>query len=398
MQIQYVTDQFIPTDATDTIQLVTMAAALGSRGANLTLVFPVPRNAHWGSESIPDRQRLADYYGVSPTFQTMPLAGPYPAPFKFRGVEKIFHAGRAASVLGREDRARSFGAPQEHGVIYTRNLPVVLAALAGTKLPVFYETYRPWPRQSTSKRVLFKTLRQHPRFAGLILHSQLAARSYEEIGYENARLLVAHNAVNPGRFEALPSKDQLRIELGIQRDVPIALYAGHVSPSKGLGIILDAASALPDLKFIMVGSTGQTAIERRAASMANVTVVGWQPPDRIERWLKAADILLIPPTRGPLDRIGNTVLPIKTFQYLAAGRAIVAPSTEDLCEVLENDVNSVLVPPDDVEAFTRALRLVSHDLALVQRLSRDALAAGMRNSWEQRAERVLKFLSMRVTS
>jgi len=390
-KIDYITDQFLPTDATDTIQLVTMASAMGAAGAELRLVFPVPS----ARAEVPDSAAaIADYYGVHATFEALPVPGPYPAPFKFRGLEKLFHAVKAARAVRSKPSvtASAAGAP----VIYTRNLPVALAALAATDSPIFYETYRPWPRQSRSKKALFSALRRSERFAGMILHSELAASSYREIGYLDERLLVAHNGINPGRFDQLPEKATLREALGIATDRTIALYSGHVSPAKGIGILLDAAARLPDITFVIVGSTGETDIERRARTMANVMVVPWQSPGEVERWLLAADMLLIPPTRGPLDTIGNTVLPIKTFQYLAAGRVIVAPDTEDLREVLADGVNAVLVPPDDLAAFVARLDAVSRDREGMSRLALAARESGMQNTWERRATRVLDFISSRV--
>jgi len=381
VRLAYVTDQLLPTDATDTIQLVSMAAAFGEAGADLRLVFPCPR-----ARSAPTSADLAAHYGVLPTFTSVPLPGPYPAPLGLRGLEKLAHAGLAMARIGAL-------APD---VIYTRNLPVVLAALAATRLPVVYETYRPWPAQSRAKRALFDGLRLAPRFAGLVLHSALAARSYRALGYDDARLLVAHNGIDPRRFEATIDRDDARRALGLPTDRTLAVYTGHVSIDKGLDLLLDAARALPDLELVIVGSRGDGPIELRARALSNVRVFGWQPPGEIGRWLAAADLLIIPPTRGPLDRVGNTVLPIKTFQYLASGRAIVAPATPDLAEVLRDGDNARLVPPDDPPAFVAALAALVADPALRARLGASGRAAALANTWRARAERILAFVARRA--
>ena len=54
--------------------------------------------------------------------------------------------------------------------------------------------------------------------------------------------------------------------------------------------------------------------------------------DQLSHFLFAADILMIPEPK--VKTVGNTVLPMKLFQYLAAGRAIYAPDAPDTAELL----------------------------------------------------------------
>lgn len=380
LRLAYVTDQFLPSDGADTIQLVSMTSAFAAAGHAVTLMPPAPRR------NIPDAANVAAHYGVAPGFGWHPLPGPYPA--LFRGLEKLLHGWKAARYLrGREIDA-----------VYTRNLPSLLAVLLLTGLPVFYETYRPWPAQSAAKSLLFRALARQRRFAGLILHSALAAGSYAPLGYDEARLLVAHNGINPRLFESAPSRQEARARFGFDPDKIIAVYAGHVSPAKGLGLVLDAAQRLPELEFVLAGSTGEGAIEQRARGMGNVRVLGWQRPEAVIALLAAADILIIPPTAAPLQRTGNTVLPLKTFQYMAAGRAIVAPATPDVMEVLADGSNARLVPPDQGESFVAALRILAADPALRARLGAAGREAALANSWQARAERVAGFIRNRLAS
>ena len=386
MKLAYVTDQLLPADATDTIQLVSMASAFGEAGARVRLMPPVAARP---GAPLATAESIAAHYGVEARFELAPVPGPYPAPFGLRGLDKIGHALRTMAALRSSDDE----------VVYTRNLPVVLAALGRTRLPVIYETYRPWPTQSRAKRLLFKRLAGEPRFAGLVLHSTLAAESYAALGFAAERLLVAHNGID-ARAVATPMEQRTaRTQLGLagpdaaSSAAPLCVYSGHISAAKGLGIVLDAAQRLPDLRFALVGSQGDGPIERRARTLPNVAVYPWQPPAMVATWLAAADILVIPPTRGPLERVGNTVLPIKTFQYLASGHPVIAAATPDLCEVLADGDNARLVPPDDLEAFVRALAELARDPAGGAALGARGRAAVLANTWRARAERVLAFIA-----
>lgn len=375
MRIAYATDQLLPRTATDAEQLMATVAALGRAGAEVDLLMP----AHaW--RPAPDADALARFYEVTPSFQVKALRGAAPT---FRGLEKLAHG----LAVARRRAARSAD------VLYTRNLPTVLAALRRGAAPVVYETYRPWPDQRPRRAPLFRWIFAHPRFLGAVLHSRLAAESYRRIGATDAQLLVAHNGYDPARLAPVLSRTEARATTGLPEQ-PTVTYAGHVSLDKGLGLVLDVAEALPDVRFVLVGSKSEGPVERRAAGLANVAVVPWQPFSETVPYLYAADVLLIPPTRGPLEAVGNTVLPMKTFLYMAAGRPVFGPATPDLEEVLTDGRSACLVPPDDLTAAIAALRDLLADPGLQHRLA-DAARADVQ-TWDERAERVLAFLERRL--
>jgi glycosyltransferase involved in cell wall biosynthesis len=95
---------------------------------------------------------------------------------------------------------------------------------------------------------------------------------------------------------------------------------------------------------------------------------------------------------------GGTVLPMKTFQYFAAGHAILAGATPDVAEILTDGVNARLVPPDDLNAFVAALRALAGDAALRQRLAEAARAGALANSWDARATRIRDFIAGRLAA
>ena len=102
-------------------------------------------------------------------------------------------------------------------------------------------------------------------------------------------------------------------------------------------------------------------------------IVPWQRFSDLAPYLYAADVLIIPPSLEPLEQHGTTVLPIKLFLYLAAGRAILAPIAPDTAELLRADANAALVPPGDIDAMLDMLRRLIHDVPLAERLGAAAL-------------------------
>jgi glycosyltransferase involved in cell wall biosynthesis len=355
-----------------------MVSAFGAHPTPTTLLFPV-----LGARPAPTGEDLAQHYQVAHSFRALPqrirLRG-------FRGWDKLAFALFAAARCTARD----------YDLIYTRNLPVVLAALARSDLPVFYETYRPWPEQDASKRQLFRWLLKQPRFRGLVLHSEVAAGAYRRLGFADERLLVAHNGVDRELLENPRDQGAARQTLGVPAHTPVVVYTGRVSAAKGLGIVLDLAERHPNVRFYIVGSEGEGPIEKRARSLTNVFIEPWQPKERVLLWMAAADVLVIPPAAGPLEQVGNTVLPIKTFQYLASGRAVLAPDTADVREVLRHEHNAWLVPPDNLEAASLALHALREDAGLRERLGARGRETVQHSTWSARARDILTFLDARL--
>jgi glycosyltransferase involved in cell wall biosynthesis len=135
-------------------------------------------------------------------------------------------------------------------------------------------------------------------------------------------------------------------------------------------------------------------IERRAArsGVRNILLRPRVPLSDVAGYLYAADCLLIPPTDAPLNRYRRTVLPMKVFPYLAAGRAIIAPRLPDIEEVLTDGANGCLVPANDIARAADALRALLRDPAERKRLGSAAVESSRAYTWEARARRVVRFL------
>ena len=377
MRLAYLTDQLLPQTATDTEYMMSTVAAFGEVGADVTLVKP----QHW-FDPDPGRDAIAEYYQVAPTFDVATVRSVYP---NIRGLEKV---------------AQGTVAPQHPGarradVLYTYTLPILLGALLGGTRPIVYETYRPWPEQQPWSAPFFRWVARHPRFLGAVLHSEHARSSYEDAGLSSDALLAARAGYDPERLSPRLSTTEARARCGLS-DRRTVTYTGRVTMEKGLGRMLDMARALPDVQFVIVGSEGNGEVEQKASRLDNVRIVPWQPFDAMTLYLYAADVLLIPPSTTPLKEVGNTVLPMKTFPYMAAGRAILAPDSPDLQELLRDGENAALVPPDASDAAIRRLRHLLNAPDLRRRLGTAARRTIENHTWPRRAERILSFIQTRM--
>jgi glycosyltransferase involved in cell wall biosynthesis len=374
MKIAYVFDRPLPARQTDSEQALQTIAALSRRGAHVCLVLPARAAA-------PSARDIAAHYQVSGDFEVVYA----PTPFTdFELGRKWWHALRAIELP----------AVAAADLVYTRNFPT-LFALGRCRRPFAYETYRPWSDQFPVLAPLFRRAMASPFFLGAVLHSHFARERYAALGVDESRLLVAHNGHDPSRFRSPPPQRELREALGLPLERKVVVYTGHVNLTKGLDAMLRMARQLPEVSFVLVGSEGRGVIETLARRSPNVSVVPWQPFDNVARYLMAADVLLQPPSRVPLKLVGNTVLPMKLFLYLAAGRPIVAPDLPDMREVLKHDHNALLVPAGDDHAAALAVARVIGEPGLGQRLAAGARETSAGLTWDARAARILSFLETR---
>jgi glycosyltransferase involved in cell wall biosynthesis len=329
-------------------------------------------------------EQLASHYQVKGRFHVTYAANPVSA---WPSARKLWHA----TVATRLPEVQSAD------LIYTRNFPSLFSLARGGR-PFAYETYRPWPDQFRVLRWPFRAAMAAPTFVGAILHSQFASDRYRALGVSEERLLVAHNGHDPERFRERPSQAELRSSLELPLDRPVVVYTGHINLTKGMDVVLGMARRVPRALFVLVGSEGKGLVERLAGRHSNVKIVPWQPFGIVARYLMAADVLLQPPSRVPLKLIGNTVLPMKLFLYLAAGRPILAPDLPDMRELLVHEHNSLLVPPGSEEAAAHALERLLAEPALAERLGQAALATSARLTWDARARRILDFLEQRLAN
>jgi glycosyltransferase involved in cell wall biosynthesis len=161
----------------------------------------------------------------------------------------------------------------------------------------------------------------------------------------------------------------LREELGLSGTGPVVLYSGSFEPYQGLPELIAAIPAVrervPGVTFVLVGAdraNGLVAHEHAADLMAAgaLRIIERQPRETMASYLALADVLVSPRAYG-----GN--LPLKVFDYLAAGRPIVATDIPTHRTVLTEE-RAVLVAPR-TDALAAGILSVLADPERAERLA-----------------------------
>lgn len=359
-------------------QSINTVAALARRGIEATLLMP-----RGPDDPALTADQLRDYYCVEGPFHLVQRESRWAGEALLRTLFWLRQVFRDPEIAG-------------HDLLYSR-VPAMLGMGGRAPLPFAVDHYRPWPDDLPLIRPLLRRTAARRNCLGFVLHSAFAAGAYARAGVPREKLLVAHNGAEPRRMGEPGGKKAARARLGLDEDRFIAAYAGRLNAQKGLDALLAMAALRPDILFLLVGSEGDGPIEAEARRHANVQVVPWQAPAELPAWLHAADVLLIPPSRAPLEQFRNCVLPLKLFAYLAAGRPILAPVAPDTAELLIDGENALLVPPGDAGAAAAALDRL-HEPALGARLGDAANELSVELTWDKRAERIGTFLEARLNA
>jgi glycosyltransferase involved in cell wall biosynthesis len=200
----------------------------------------------------------------------------------------------------------------------------------------------------------------------------------------NAQTHLVRNVGNFHDFAAAADGSRCTGELATLPR-PVIGFVGNFLPEKVDFTLLDAvASRRPEWTLLLVGPSRKGTKEAlgRLASRANVRWLGAKSYEDIPRYVAAFDVAIIPYLRNTYTR---SCFPLKTFEYLAAGKGVVASGLPEL-EGMEPHV----VLAWDVGEFIAAV-----EVALAQRSSsnvaaRQELAAA--NTWETRTHRLLELV------
>jgi glycosyltransferase involved in cell wall biosynthesis len=177
------------------------------------------------------------------------------------------------------------------------------------------------------------------------------------------------------------------------RTAALVAYAGHLYAWKGVDILLEALARVPEAQGLIVGGHAAEPDLARLRALAaalgidsRVTFTGLVEPARVPELLRRASVLVLP---NPASAISTRFTsPLKLFEYLAAGKAIVASDLPAIREVLHDGLDALLVPAGDAAALAAAIQRVIRDPSLAERLAQAAADLAPHYSWDRRAERL----------
>jgi len=178
----------------------------------------------------------------------------------------------------------------------------------------------------------------------------------------------------------------LRRKLGISEQSRVVLYCGNFESYQGVSMLAEAhphvLCEIPDAVFLFVGANGAS---HKFQNQKEIMVLPRQPQSEVPRYLAMADVLVSP-------RMDCKNIPLKVFEYMAAGKPIVATDSLSHRTVL-NDDRAVLVKPSARELAKGIVKILK-DPDEAKRLGSTAQGYARQNfKWVEFKTTILKFYS-----
>lgn len=207
--------------------------------------------------------------------------------------------------------------------------------------------------------------------AGVIAICPSLRDRLDERGYSGP-LAVIENTLD---FDPPPISQrdvrELRMNLGLG-DGPVAVYTGTLEVYQGLDLLVRSAAIvrgrMPAARFVVVGGTPEQAapLQQLAAELGVAESFVFVPavaPTEVFLYHRLADVLVTCRSRG-------TNTPLKIYQYLRAGKPIVATAIHSHTQVLDA-TSAELVEPSP-RAIAAGLERVLRDRTHAARLAATA--------------------------
>jgi glycosyltransferase involved in cell wall biosynthesis len=220
--------------------------------------------------------------------------------------------------------------------------------------------------------------------------SDEVAAQVRRIGVASDRLVVTPTAVD-ARF-ADETTDS-RAALGLD-DAFVVGWAGTFRRFQGVDVVVDAFATFhrsrPSARLLLVGDGAERAhVESLVvgAGLADVTCfTGAVAPRDVPRHLRAMDVAVVSARLGE----GFHYSPLKLREYLACGRAVVAPRVADTAGFLTDREHALLYDPGDATQLTAALTDLAGDDQLRARLAAGGRALVLATAtWDVRLDALL---------
>jgi glycosyltransferase involved in cell wall biosynthesis len=233
------------------------------------------------------------------------------------------------------------------------------------------------------------------RANGMFVVSTTLKDYFVERGVPADRITVIPNGADPTVFRPDVVDRTLRSSYDT-RDVVVA-FVGSFGSFHGIETLKHVVAAVvprdPHVKFLFIGE-GPRSAELRTFCAAHaldphVRFTGYVPRERVPSLMAAADILVAPYEAEPFFYFS----PIKLFEYMATGRAVVAARLGQIAEIVHDGVDGLLYDPADPNDLAAKLLRLGRDPRERERLGRAARAvAEQQYSWDVNASRVATLL------
>lgn len=379
MKLLYPFPEPLPLPKARGLQVAWMVDALARAGVDITLAH-VP-----SSHNVSPMSPLAAFRGDSVMgIRSVSIERHWPFPF-----QRWHSVARFSSLLLRWLEQN----PQD--AIFVRHIKLADRLLRDRPdIPLVYEAHEVFAAGARGRKARILTdmeSRVLSHASGIVSISKAVRDALHKRYTVHGAEIILHSGTHLPSFVSEKNWAQAHAHI---------IYAGSFFPWKGVDDLVKAAFSLPGYVLTLIG--GETTDHERLLKMlsnsdaprAKVVFIPRCDPEKISQYMDEACIAVLP---NRADGVSQYTSPLKLFEYMGAGCAIVAADLPSIREVLPKDHPGWFIPGDSGD-LARAIRRLAEDPSLLEVESKLMREAAHLYTWDNRAANLVRFIKNIVTS
>jgi len=362
----------------ESIHIDAIVQALGMLGHEVRVVGPAPVSHQPGGQARPTLLGRIKRAVPRPVFEVMQIGYNVVAYLRLRRAVIEF---RPDFIY---ERYALFGFA---GVLLARRMGVPVVLEVNTPYAQAWAQYFGLYFRRIARYIERRTLRTAAR---IITVTHVQREMLARIGVPRERISVCHNAIDPDWFHPQRHVDiGLRDRLGLSGVV--VGFVGTMNRWQGMpefrSVIQTVIESGADVTFLLVGDGEFRAQLEEFCRLhglgARVVFTGRKRHSEIPPLIAAMDVAV-------LLNSNNYGSPMKIFEYLGMGKAVIAPRVDPVLEVLEDGRTGLLIEPGDGAQMAQCILQLVRDGALRERLGGAGRAyVETHHTWRANAQAVI---------
>lgn len=189
-----------------------------------------------------------------------------------------------------------------------------------------------------------------------ITPTKFLRRKLIEFGYEKEKVIFIPHFILPDSDNRVTSKKKF------------VLFFGRLDEHKGVTLLLEAASNLPEIDFKIAGQgPKENDYKKKASSMdlKNIEFLGFLSKEKMFSAIAESYFVVVP-------SIWNEVFGLSILEAFSKGKAVVASKAGGIPEIVQDGENGLLFKPGNIEEFVDKIQKLWRSPKLLNRLSQNA--------------------------
>ena len=199
-------------------------------------------------------------------------------------------------------------------------------------------------------------------------------------GVNPEKITVVTNAVEKNMSEKKSKSSSLKSakdSLNASKSTKVVGYIGSLREMEGVDLTAKAVAKLVekghDVRFfVLTGNNGQDELRSLCKKLGiadNSTIMGPVPHEEVSVFYDLIDVFIV---SRPETRVTKLVTPLKPFEAMAMGKAVIASKLPALEEIIQHEKTGLLYAPDNLESLVESIGKCIEDDDLTKSLGDSA--------------------------